>query len=181
MSHTSTAAVMNLVEYRQLVEQVMLDARSGRAGLGRVFANSGEAHARVVLDTMVDNAQNELCIYSERMHRAVFDADRIRAFLTRSPNALIRVVLEFDAIGQPDCALTSLQDQIDAGRIEVSVKKLAGVAHVAVVDGQHVRLERDHIARTATVAFGHAALAAASMKLFELLFPDKGKVATGAA
>jgi len=162
---------MTLVEYRKLVEQVMLDVRSGRAGLARAFSNSGEDHARIVLDTMIDNAQSEICVYSERMHTAVFDSARLRAFLDRAPTATIRVVLESDAVGDADCALTPLKDQIDAGRIQVVTMKLGTVRHVAVVDGQHIRLEQDHAARKAVVAFGMPSLAEASLKLFGLFWP----------
>jgi hypothetical protein len=168
------AATMTLPEYTALVEQVMQDALIGGPAVDRVFENSGEPHATVVLGTMLDHAQGQVALYTAEMNSDVWNAGRVRAFLTRAPEATMRVVVDADDVfTSPNSALRDMTDLVRSGRIEIR-KRTPGaqLPHVAIVDGRHVRIERNHRDRKAVVGFGNKELGERATNFFDQVWSD---------
>lgn len=162
--------------YKKLVDDVMRDATLGDRNVLRVFENSGEEHARIVIDAMLNSAVEDVGIFGEEALGSVFDADLLRKTAEQPGMRPIRFLLEAKSpFDRPTSALPDLIDLVVAGKIEVrhlSTQPKSRLGHFTVVDGQHVRLERDHPRRKAIVAFGAPELASSAAELFDILWED---------
>jgi hypothetical protein len=162
----------DMTAYRALVEGVMRDVILGSDAAPRVFENTGKEHARIVLDVMLANAQSSIDIYSECMNREAFDPQRIRDFFARCPGGQVRILVERgDVFQSKESALSDLSDLIGHEGFHIQRSSNPSQSHVAIIDGQHVRIEQSHEARRAIVAFGQKELAQAARKIFEVLWP----------
>jgi hypothetical protein len=158
---------MTLDEYRELVTAVMRDSLTENSG-ARTFENFGLPHARVVLDTMLENAKSGIEVYSNNLNKAAFNMELIMAFLARSAEGQVKILVETpDVFKDPESALFSVKD-LALGRIQVKyTTERAG--HLAIIDHAHVRIETSHEDATANVAFGSRALAQeASVAFYKL-------------
>lgn len=165
-------------DYRDLVRRVMQDVSSGSRRMARTFANTGAAHARVVLDTMMANAHDRVDIFSRELGNAVWDPAWFGTMGDRAPDVRLRVLVDND--GRLDESHSAIPAVMRAGgRIEVrrcqSMPKTP--AHFTVVDGRHVRLERDHATKKAVVAFGVEDVGTTASETFETLWKHAVPVA----
>ncbi len=158
--------------YRALVRRVMQDAISGEAGSDRVFSNSGAEHAKIVLETMLENAHEHVDIFSHQLGRSVWQPHWFNNLLHRSPDIRIRILVDADGeISGPTSALSSLWHTNQSNNFIVHrCNHAASGPHVTIVDDQHVRLERDHELMQAAVAFGASDLGQAASRMFENLW-----------
>jgi hypothetical protein len=175
-------SLTSMDEYRALVESVMRDVLLGGDCVPRVFENSGKHHARVVVDTMLDNARSHVFIYSKNMNVSTFDAKRVRSFLGRAPDARIRVIVESkDVYDSAESALRELKDLVGTPQFQVRYLHGDTLNHITIVDSQHVRIEKNHDERTATVGFGQPDLAQSATKIFDALWPAAQQLKLGEA
>jgi sugar-specific transcriptional regulator TrmB len=158
-----------LDEYRALVTRLMQEVR--RDAKPRAFRNKGTEHAQIVIDTMLDSADRSICIFAQEMSREVFSSEKVKAFLTRHPEGLVSVVVENPtAQTSSSSALNDLHDEIASGRVSVVVaKNPPHDRNVCIVDGIHVRLEKNQARRMATVVFGDSALGNTAVKFFDAI------------
>lgn len=168
---------MRLDDYRALVEQVMLDCiAEGEDSSSRLFENSGEAHAAIVTNTMLTSARNRVSIYSGQLTKTVWNSDAIRDVVRRVPSASISVLVD-DCDNASESAIADLQDLVASGQITVrQLGRESNLKHFCVVDGRHVRFEREASSRKAIVAFGSRELALPATELFDSLWADAGPV-----
>ena len=163
---------LNLEEYRALVEQLMRDAKRGAHDGDRVFPNEGVATARIVIDTMLDNAENHVDAYAGKFSRDVYDSDRIKRFLQRVPDGTVCALVDSpSALHDEGSALADLHEFIKSGRIELyeTAPQYRG-SHVCVVDSSYVRVEQDQTHRKARVSFSKdSALTPKAIALFALI------------
>ena len=145
-----------IAEYRALVSRLMSEVRRGAGSRG--FQNKGVDHAKIVVDTMIDSAEQSICVYANQLSNQVYSADKIKAFLARRPGGSVTVAIEdARAFSSTKSALVDLKAEIAADRIQVTVAKHPFVnRNVCIVDGIFVRQERNQLTREAAVVFGNA-------------------------
>jgi hypothetical protein len=160
--------------YSEYVRLSMVEAKL--IGRPSAFENRGTPHARAVLSTMIDNADSSVCIFARRLRSDVHDADRIKAFISRHPDKIVRIVVEEpNPLHDPDSALAKLQDEVASGKIELKVLDHRRVPdhldrdNICIVDGLHVRRERDQEARKANVFFADPCVAEKETSRFDAI------------
>ncbi|MGU3536924.1 hypothetical protein [Methylobacterium sp. A54F] len=161
---------MTLDDYRKLVEQVMRETMSsGNEAVPRVFTNVGTEHAKVVISTMLDYAQQGLYAYSDKLSAEVWLPEKIIGFLNRAPSADICVIVDkVDALNDAESALFYLQEQVASGRIKVRFTGYSKMpSHICVTDERHIRIESDASSRKATVVFGDPELGSSGARMFD--------------
>ncbi len=159
-----------LVEYRDLVERVMRDAVLGDTTT--VFSNSGTDHAKIVLRTMLERAQDTVVISGQMMHGSVYEPDWIRDFLKRTGHPIRILVERDDVFRASDSALSMLTD-VPESMLEVRlVDPQVLENHVAITDGMHVRLETSPSDRSAIVSFGDKKLAQQFLAAIDAAWAD---------
>src|SRR5689334_10634270 len=128
----------DLRSYRAMVADAMQQAETSKSPV--VFENTGSAHAAIVLDVMIGKAALSLDVVSGFLDKTVWNVDVLRAFLARSPNAQVRILLdELDEDVIPSgSALSEIDDE---GRIKVKRLPVVLGTHFCIADKKHVRLE----------------------------------------
>jgi hypothetical protein len=160
---------LDVEEYRSLVNQVMRDAKAGAHDGNHVFPNEGTANARIVIDTMLDNAETHVDAYAEKLGRDVYDPDHIKRFLASVPSGTVCALVDSPtALEDGNSALSELHELVKSGRIEVyETDPQYRCSHICVVDSRYVRFEQDHSHRRAGVSFSkESAVTSEAIALF---------------
>jgi hypothetical protein len=154
----SESEASDIPEFTVVVRRLMKEAK--RDHIACSFDNLGPAHARVVVNTMIENAERSVCIFARELSREVYDASVLKEFLARCSQGVVRIVVENRAAtNSATSALPDLQAEINQGRIYLHTLDCSdGVDHdgenLCIVDNLHVRFEENQTSREATVFFG---------------------------
>lgn len=143
------SAAAELRQYQARVEEAMAHALSSHEP--EIFENEGPEHARIVLDTMLNNAHDTLDVVAGSMDHCAWSVQQLRRFLDQSPRSRARVLLTADVNNLPETSV--LRDIKHHHRVDIRPLPLNIGRHFAIVDGQHVRLEYNLATRAASVTF----------------------------
>jgi hypothetical protein len=161
--------VMDIREYRRIVEDVMDEARADPSEAPRIFANLGPTHAREVLRTMFDHAKESALIHCHRMDRDVFCEAAVRRFLSH-PGATMEVIVEsHEAIQSDRSLLPALRDLFGTKLKPWISSHRPRYRHFTVTDHRDLRVEQDQTTRKADVYFSDRKLAKEAEEAFALL------------
>src|ERR1700752_240741 len=155
-----------LTAYRDFVADALV--RSLDLPEGVIFGNSTAEHARVVMDTIIDNARNELKLMARALSSEVHDPYHLQKALQNSKDLGVQVIVEVaDPFTCGNSALSALTNDVDARtRIEVRQLKQPSVTHLAVADGTLARIEQDQTERRAIIVFNNEELAGQALRRF---------------
>jgi hypothetical protein len=123
-----------------------------------VFSNRGSEHARIVLRKLIQTTSRTLDIFTGSLTHSVYDPGDIRAVCAR--RAKVRVIIGDELPFGEESALSSLTPEIERGVIEVCkvIRLDANQPHFIISDGENLRAELDHGAKTAVVILNASAL-----------------------
>jgi hypothetical protein len=161
---TTDALAEYAIAVKTLMEEALRDKRSCS------FGNRDIAHARVVISTMLNSADQEVLIYAREMNGEKFNPEAIKALLQQRPHVKFEVLVD-DArsLSSPTSALSSLMDEIQSRKIKVFYRiggSQAGDQHLCSVDKLHVRVEDMDGSSRATVNFGDGELGKKAARRF---------------
>lgn len=142
---------MDLRTYKAMVLAAMRRAQDTHKP--EVFENTGPDHARIVLDVLLDSGSRSVDVIAGRMDKSVWSSDAIVNFLSRNPDAQMRVLLdETSGAGIPQCSV--LKEVRSNARIKIRWYPSKLARHLCVVDKAHVRVEANRLTREASITLG---------------------------
>jgi hypothetical protein len=142
-----------LYTYKDMVDDAM--RRSRETGKPVVFENEGPGHARIVIDSMLENSAKTLAVVAGQLDNAVWSARSIANFLTAHPEATVQVILD-ECNGDRVPANSALLGLSPTDQSRVQIRRLPWQleGHFFVADEQHVRLEYNKQTQEASITFG---------------------------
>jgi len=163
-------------EYRKIIEK-LADSKENVE-----IPNSDAAHAALLIATFFRKAQKEICLFTNELHKSVYDNDEIRSnvvtFLNR-PDTVLRIAYQRSTYWEDICEqspllkfLLALPDNIIKGKLKIyNASKIPSdwARHFAIMDGEAYRYELNHQKRTAVANFGDAGNAKKLSEIFDVI------------
>lgn len=134
---------IELLRFRRIVEDLARDKT------GEIYANTGEQHAKIVVEKLLNSAQKTAVVYSGCLDAKVHDLGLYEALVDRIGAENVRVVVS----GEPGELNHELISFLQGRNAEVRKFEEIGT-HLIVVDGAAFRVEDNLKDMKALFAFG---------------------------
>jgi hypothetical protein len=180
MTSAQSYSEMDINEYKKVIQEVMAEARGDLERKRRVVSNRGPQHARVVLQTMFENADSRARVNCGKMSSDVFDLELVSKFLNKNGSHLTVIIDSEDVMTSKDSILSTLISRAPShlGKLDVYVRAESDkrFRHFTVMDGRDLRVETDHSDRIADVYFMDRENATSAESVFDQLVANAKKI-----
>lgn len=157
--------------YKEFVEDAFFRSFDKESGV--IFATLTPEQAKVAMDAIIENAQENLRLMAKALSRNVHDPYRIVKALEHSKDLKIEVIVEMaDPFNCKYSALSDLKlDRQASERIVVRQLPQPSRVHLSIGDTSSTRIREENIPTT-IIAFNNREIAAYAADRFRSLWPQ---------